>query len=228
LLSAVGQSLCEWNGSHKVVIGLEGHGREDGIAVGMDTSRTVGWFTNLYPVLLSCGGGKRAGDLIKGVKEELRQVPGKGLGYGVLRYINRHTDLQGSTPWEVVFNYLGQVDNVIKSDGLLSVAGEWSGESASAHYEVKEKFTITMIVRGGSLMVDWRYSTRHYEEDTVRVLAEDCMARLGALITHCVEQAGRGGVHTPSDYGLTGEVSYAELDQFLKTSNNKGENLMEF
>ena len=66
------------------MIGLEGHGRED-IAAGIDTSRTVGWFTSLYPVVLEVPASPGADALIKSVKEQLRRVPDKGMGYGVLK-----------------------------------------------------------------------------------------------------------------------------------------------
>ena len=104
-------------GSHAVLIDLEGHGREEEIGrneelgreeevdgeelfAGLDLTRTVGWFTSLYPVRLDPGqadlddalaGGPSLGRAVKTIKEQLRAVPGKGLGYGLLRYLNAHT-----------------------------------------------------------------------------------------------------------------------------------------
>ena len=79
-----------------MLVDLEGHGREP-MADGIDLSRTVGWFTSLYPVRLdvgpidldvALGGGAAMGDALKRVKEQLRAIPGRGLGYGLLRYLH--------------------------------------------------------------------------------------------------------------------------------------------
>ncbi|MEQ9628430.1 MAG: amino acid adenylation domain-containing protein, partial [Roseitalea porphyridii] len=84
LLAALARVLTGWTGDDRVVIGLEGHGREESVSEGIDLSRTVGWFTSMYPVGLECAPGLSDGDLIKGTKEGLRGIPDKGLGYGVL------------------------------------------------------------------------------------------------------------------------------------------------
>ena len=85
-----------------VLIDLEGHGREE-IFADVDLSRTVGWFTSLFPVRLDAGaldlagglGGRPAlGRALKSIKEQLRAVPDNGLGYGLLRYLNAQTALQ--------------------------------------------------------------------------------------------------------------------------------------
>ena len=94
LLCALALTLCEFGKTEKVTIGLEGHGREN-INEDIDTSRTVGWFTNLYPVLLKLNKDRDLSDSIKSVKEQLRNIPDKGLGYGVLRYINKEERLSG-------------------------------------------------------------------------------------------------------------------------------------
>ncbi|MHA4812700.1 condensation domain-containing protein, partial [Flavitalea flava] len=147
LLSALGKTLSAWSGRGEVVIGLEGHGRQD-IGGGEDTSRTVGWFTSLYPVLLELPQQEDQGLLIREVKEQLRKVPDKGLGYGVLRSINRLAGLQGASPWEIVFNYLGQLDNVVTGSVWFSGAVERMGESIGADQEVQEKLSVNGKVQG--------------------------------------------------------------------------------
>ena len=103
LLAGLARTLCGWMGRDRVVIGLEGHGRE-AIGEGLDTSRTVGWFTSLYPVLLSVeagrGRGMRLGSVEGNPKKQLRGVPDKGIGYGVLKHMNKEGSLQGRSPWE--------------------------------------------------------------------------------------------------------------------------------
>ncbi len=105
LLAALGRTLCGWSGRESVVVDLEGHGREE-LFEDVDLSRTVGWFTTLYPVELSTGGDW--GSTLKTVKERLRGVPGRGLGYGLVRYLRGAAGLESRSC--VSFNYLGQFD----------------------------------------------------------------------------------------------------------------------
>jgi non-ribosomal peptide synthase protein (TIGR01720 family) len=85
----------------------------------VDLTRTVGWFTSLYPVRLDPGlldleealsGGPALGRVLKTIKEQLRAVPGKGRGYGLLRYLNGETaaELAGAPAPQLGFNYLGR------------------------------------------------------------------------------------------------------------------------
>jgi non-ribosomal peptide synthase protein (TIGR01720 family) len=90
LLTALLLSYHEWSGEASLLVDLEGHGREP-LFEGVDISRTVGWFTSLYPVRLEWSGGEDVGTALKRVKEMIRQVPHQGIGYGVLRYLTgRH------------------------------------------------------------------------------------------------------------------------------------------
>jgi len=228
LLSALAWTLVEWNGTSEVVIGLEGHGRESGIAEGVDMSRTVGWFTTLYPVLLKGEGQKGPGAWLRSVKEQLRRVPDKGVGYGVLKYINREEGLGGADPWEVVFNYLGQFDQVVKKEGLIRGAGERVGETVSGEYRVHERLVVNSHVGGGELVLQWSYSSLHYEEGTVRRIAEGYVDHLTALIGHCVGLEAGQAQFTPSDFGLGTEVNYEELDSFLNSDDSELDNIMNF
>ena len=98
LLTALTLSVADWcrrhvqgggarnsaGGSHALLLDLEGHGREEGVFAGVDLTRTVGWFTSLYPVRLDAGrldlddalaGGVALGRAFKTIKEQLRAVP---------------------------------------------------------------------------------------------------------------------------------------------------------
>ncbi|MGI8634025.1 MAG: condensation domain-containing protein, partial [Segetibacter sp.] len=169
LLCALAITICKWSNSEKIIIGLEGHGRE-GIGEGIDTSRTVGWFTTLYPVLLEIEKGKIEDSWIKSIKEQLRQVPDKGLGYGVLKYINKEEALQNTEPWEIVFNYLGQLDNIVRESKWFAGAGESTGAGMSEEL-LTEKLSVNSVVRAGQLIVNWSYSKNHYNDETIANLA---------------------------------------------------------
>ncbi len=91
---------------------LEGHGRED-LFEGVDLSRTAGWFTTIYPVVLRLDAGVGPGEALKAIKEQLRGVPHRGIGYGLLRYLRggEASERLATLPAaEVSFNYLGQLD----------------------------------------------------------------------------------------------------------------------
>ncbi|SKA37897.1 Methyltransferase domain-containing protein [Chitinophaga eiseniae] len=212
LLCALTQTLTTWNDGQQVVIGLEGHGRED-IAKGIDTSRTVGWFTSLYPVLPEVAGLAETGDILKSIKEQLRQVPDKGIGFGVLKYLNKIPALQGSHPWDIVFNYLGQADRLVNEAGPVRHAQELPGQGMAPDYPVHEKIAVNGVIQNGELILDWSYSALHFDAADIAALAALYLTRLEDLIAHCVSK--QKTVFTPSDFGLGGVVSIAELDAFM-------------
>ncbi|HVI46052.1 MAG TPA: non-ribosomal peptide synthase/polyketide synthase [Chitinophaga sp.] len=217
LLCALAFTLAAWNGDKQVLIGLESHGREH-ISDHMDVTRTVGWFTGLFPVLLSAGADLPERDMLKSVKEQLRRIPGKGLGYGMLKYINRAATLQQAAGWDVIFNYLGQAGNVINKDGLLGAAEEPGGDAVGLNFPVNEKLTVDSIIQDGQLVLQWKYSAVHFDHTDIEQLANDYLLRLRALIKHCFAQ--EVSQYTPSDYALEQEISYTELDAFLDAGHN--------
>ncbi|WP_433665345.1 non-ribosomal peptide synthase/polyketide synthase [Nocardia sp. CA-128927] len=128
LLAALAAAVTRWRDDRgadadSVLLRLEGHGREEDTVPGADLSGTVGWFTSMFPIRLAasatewdqlCAGGPTAGALVKSVKEQLRGVPDKGIGYGLLRYLNPETAavLQQYSTGQIGFNYLGRVTSM--------------------------------------------------------------------------------------------------------------------
>ncbi len=122
LVSALGRAMAGWIGQDRVVIGLEGHGREE-LFDDLDLSRTVGWFTSHFPVALTVPGDRSWGETVKSVKEQLRAIPGRGLGYDALRFLSRpgapgHA-LHGDRLPQISFNYHGQLHGTTGRDGLI-------------------------------------------------------------------------------------------------------------
>ena len=205
-----------WRGRYRagaeledVVVELEGHGRED-IFAGADISRTVGWFTTAFPVRLPGGSGDDA-SLIKSVKEELRAIPDRGLGYGILRYLG--TDAQRNAlaalpEPRVVFNYLGQFDSSVGEGTPFSIASESAGPARSDSAPLGRWLSINGQVREGQLRLSFSYGRRRYRRATIERLAEHYAAALRELVDHCT--GGARGM-TPSDFALSG-LSQADLD----------------
>jgi non-ribosomal peptide synthase protein (TIGR01720 family) len=219
LLAALAKTISEWTGASHTVIGLEGHGRED-IIDGIDLTHTVGWFTTMYPLSLSRGAASSPAHWIKTVKEQLRKVPDKGLGYGVLKYINNEPQLQGDSPWDIVFNYLGQLDNVLDRHRYLTPAGEPIGDRVNPEGITADKLSVNSMVMGGELVLNWGYSTLHFHHEQIQQLSAAYLANLELLISHCTQQHPSDNLVTPSDYGLGHEIAYDELDSFLQENEN--------
>jgi amino acid adenylation domain-containing protein/non-ribosomal peptide synthase protein (TIGR01720 family) len=189
LLTALLQTLGSWIGSNSVLLDLEGHGRED-IFEDVDLSRTVGWFTTIFPVLLELKATDNLGDAIKSIKEQLRAVPNRGIGYGLLRYLSGDKDIisQLSTmpKAEVSFNYLGQFDWGRQENSFFKLASESVGAEHSQQENCSHLLDINGLVVDGQLKLDWTYSENFHHRDTIENLAEDFAANLRFLITHCL------------------------------------------
>jgi hypothetical protein len=126
LLTALAQALRNWTGAERHLIALEGHGREELFAE-VDVSRTMGWFTSVFPVILDLAGANDVGVALKSIKEQLRAIPRRGIGYGILRYLSGIEEFTSAPQPQLVFNYLGQFDQERKEADFLRSATEGSG-----------------------------------------------------------------------------------------------------
>jgi amino acid adenylation domain-containing protein/non-ribosomal peptide synthase protein (TIGR01720 family) len=214
LLAALLQTLSRWSGAATIRLDLEGHGRED-LLSGVDVSRTVGWFTSVYPVLLQRPELAAPAEVLKAVKEQLRRIPRRGAGFGLLRYNGLKEDAQrlaAAVPRaEVSFNYLGQLDHAVPDEGAVSLAPEPCGPTRSPRARRRYPLEIGAAIVGGRLEVTWIHSGRHRAE-TVERLAADFVEQLRGLIAHC--RSGDAGGFTPSDFPLA-ELDQAALDRAI-------------
>ena len=211
LLSALARVLCRWTGQPSALVQLEGHGRET-LFDDIDLSRTVGWFTSAYPVRLTPLPDQEQGASIKAIKEQLRNVPHKGLGYGVLRYLTDNATRQALAALPqaaVTFNYLGQFDQSFASDALFHPLDEPVGAAHDPLAPLPNELSIDSQVYGGELLLRWTFSAQRYDAAIIEQLAQAYVSELHALIAHCVSD-GAGGL-TPSDFPLA-RLSQAQLD----------------
>src|SRR6202040_3582491 len=148
---------------------LEAHGREE-LPEGVDASRTVGWFTAIYPLYLEVGLSQSAEETALRVKQQLRKVPRGGIGYGILKHLSRGTGLQ-PTGRGIAFNYLGQFDEGVKTEGWAG-APERYGPMHSALDQRPYDLEINAGVQNGRLKVEWGFSRNHHRVETIRRLAE--------------------------------------------------------
>jgi amino acid adenylation domain-containing protein/non-ribosomal peptide synthase protein (TIGR01720 family) len=223
LLSALALSLQVLSEAKELVIALEGHGREE-IFGDIDISRTVGWFTSMYPVCLNLSFSKDAlANLIAATKDMLNDIPEKGIGYGVLRYLSGSKEIRESLqkPFEsVVFNYLGDFDNSVSdqedAEMYLDFATEESGAEISGLNQNNHLISVNSMIVKGQLQLEWSYDSTRFKEETIQKIAASYVGMLQHIIEHCSQVANT--VMTPGDYGLPREVTFESLQTFLNSS----------
>ncbi len=213
LLTALALSLTNWSKTSNIVIGLEGHGRVE-LFDTIDLSKTVGWFTTLYPVLLENISNDVEATLVQ-TKENLRAVPDSGIGYGLLRYLNSDENVRANLVTDVeqiIFNYLGQIDNTNQEEGLFKFAAEDKGNEVNSNNHDSTKLTINGAVVNGALTFGWSYDSNKYKEESIKKLAIDFNDNLINLVNILSDK--KEVTLSPSDYGLTNLVTYDELKSF--------------
>jgi amino acid adenylation domain-containing protein/non-ribosomal peptide synthase protein (TIGR01720 family) len=198
LLTALVQVLATWSGSNSVLIDLEGHGREE-ILPDVDLSRTVGWFTTIFPVLLELKATENLRDAIESIKEQLRAIPNRGIGYGLLRYLSGDAEITSqlsSVPQaEVSFNYLGQFDWGMQENSFFKLAPESIGLGDSQLGHRSHLLQINGLVVENQFQLEWTYSENFHSWITIQSLAQDFVASLRTLIAHCLSTDAGG--YTP-------------------------------
>jgi non-ribosomal peptide synthase protein (TIGR01720 family) len=227
LLAALTVAVHRWRrdrGDRRrgLLVDLEGHGRHDHLVPGADLSRTVGWFTTLYPLYLDCAGvdpaACRAGDaglnrLVDHVKRELRATPDGGAGYGLLRWTNPRTrDLLARPPAEIGFNYLGRFAATDADWGLDAAAAGHAGLDHDQPLPHTVDIDTAAVDEGGvtTLHTTFTYATGLLAESDVRRLAEHWRQALRTMHGHA--QAPGAAALTPADVPLAA-LSQTELDQ---------------
>jgi amino acid adenylation domain-containing protein/non-ribosomal peptide synthase protein (TIGR01720 family) len=218
LLAALGLALAEVTGTTDAVVSLEGHGREEHLVAGADLSRTVGWFTTVYPVALEADAADPGGTL-KRVKEQLRATPDHGIGFGLLRYSEpaQFTDLPLPA---ISFNYLGRFD-VGAADGFWVPAEESDALTAvDSDAPVQHSLDVTVVTEdraaGPLLTATWSWPAEIFSRAEIEALSGSWVRALTALAA----RDGSAGL-TPSDVPLV-SVNQAQLDKIAARWAKKG------
>ncbi|MEX5556676.1 amino acid adenylation domain-containing protein [Pseudomonas rhodesiae] len=200
LISALVRAFSAWSASPHIAINLEGHGRES-ILDGIDISRTVGWFTSVFPVCLH-DPQDGLGSLIQATKRTLADIPQRGVGYGLLRYLFNESWVISAAEPMVQFNYLGQWDSVSYDDPdvsmpsaqVLSLVDQVSVDSLNARQHALE---IEARIAQGRFEIDWYYDDGILSPQEAENLATYYVDTLTEIIEHCTVGAV---VRVPGDY----------------------------
>ncbi|EJQ37642.1 amino acid adenylation domain-containing protein, partial [Bacillus cereus BAG5X1-1] len=210
LLTALLVTVRELTGENRLKILMEGHGREE-IVENVDISRTIGWFTSIYPVYLDLGKEKDISLNIKMVKEILRKIPNKGIGYGVLKYLAEDRDLLNDKSVPILFNYLGEMDKHATNEEF-SISRLTSGDSIGGESARDASIEIDSIVLDNKLIINTTFNYKEYTEATINEFNQKYKASLEMIINHCVNK--KETEKTASDYGYD-KMSLQELEDLL-------------
>ncbi|WP_369986956.1 amino acid adenylation domain-containing protein [Pseudomonas xanthosomatis] len=209
LLTALARVIGRWSGQQQVLLELEGHGREP-LFDDLDLGRTVGWFTSLFPLALKVEDDLAAS--LKAVKQQLRAVPDKGVGFGILRYLGEAPVRQAMAALprpRITFNYLGRFDAQFDEQAAFVPAFEASGAAQDPAAPLGNWLTVEGQVHDGCLSLQWGYSAQMFDDATVQGLLDAYRDELQALVEHCCDP--RHGGLTPADFPLAG-LTQAQLD----------------
>jgi non-ribosomal peptide synthase protein (TIGR01720 family) len=228
LLAGLAIALADGRrGTDDVVVDVERHGREEDLAAGVDLSRTIGWFTSVHPVRLSVGdvdwpglwaGGPSAGAVLKRVKEQVRALPRRGIGYGLLRHLNETTAprLAALGSAGIVLNYLGrEVAPAQDRPWHVPASDRPRGDDDHASpAALTHPIAVDAVVHdtedGPQLVAYWAWDEAFVDENRARRLADDWFRALRAL-ADCARHGDTAG-RTPSDLDLIA-LTQDEIDQ---------------
>jgi non-ribosomal peptide synthase domain TIGR01720 len=232
LLTAVlARSLWRWTRAQHLTIDMEGHGREQ-LFPDTDLSRTVGWFTTIYPVALELKPASRDSattevaltTLIDHVKETLGGVPLKGIGYGLLRYLCNDAEIRERMrrlpAAEIAFNYLGQFGETTSDGGRFRLTSEPTGATRSPSGKRSYLLEVVAIVTSGTLQVSINYSRNVHRKETIDTLAGWMKEDLKWLVAQC--HAAQSDGARPDDLLSEFDWTQSELDE-IKTLLNQPE-----
>jgi non-ribosomal peptide synthase protein (TIGR01720 family) len=222
LLMALVNAFARWTRERVLLVDMEGHGREE-IVEGVNLSRTVGWFTTLFPVLLSIENPADLNGTLQSVKEKLRRIPNRGIGYSILHYLSREARVRGRLAIlpkpEVRFNYLGQFDQSLRECSPFSWATDLPGPINVLRGPRRHLIEVDGLVVRGRFQQIWTYNEELHQRSTIERLAYGYLEELRLVIAHC--QSPEAGRLTPLDFPGA-RLNQMELDRFFEHLKSKG------
>ncbi|MCU7493270.1 MAG: amino acid adenylation domain-containing protein [Ignavibacteria bacterium] len=222
LLTALVRAFNSKTGKTGLLIELESHGRVD-LFPDLDVSRTIGWFTSIYPVYLELGNSESLKESVEKVKEQMNAIPNNGIGFGMLKYLSKDksliSEMQRLPKPEIAFNYLGQFDDRTSAESSILPAQPTKGEERSPHNKRSYLIEITAAVVNGRLNLEWTYNSKIYKENTMLLLANAYLEEIRAIVNLVRSQKIDLRAKDYSDLGWNTQ----EVDDILSVINRMKE-----
>ncbi|MEP6915793.1 MAG: SDR family NAD(P)-dependent oxidoreductase [Acidobacteriota bacterium] len=225
LLAALYLALRDWTGNSCLLVDVEGHGRE-AVVAGADLSRTVGWFTTIFPVMIEARPAARPDEIVERVRQQLRAVPDGGLGFGVLRYLADDADVRAqltAVPQpDISFLYLGRMEQAAGADASMRLARRPVTGNRSPLGRRRHAIELEAILTAGRLQVTWIYSHALHRADTIDRLSSSFMAAIRELMVAApVAMAAPTGGRMAADFPAA-RLDQHELDSLLSGFGRDG------
>jgi surfactin family lipopeptide synthetase A len=190
--AGVALALKEWTNSSVFVVEHEGHGRH---LAGIDLSRTIGWFTTFYPVKLQLGCNDTGG-LIREIKEQIRSIPNRGMGYRMCKFPRPQDKEEGSGRPEIRINYLGEFGMELQNE-LFSYLSRPIAIDTDENNDLTAKLEINALIVNGEMTIAISYNGTAHKDATIAWFAGRILHYLDEIIEHTGSETGR--YFTPSD-----------------------------
>ncbi len=211
LLSSLAFTISNWTKCENTLINLEGHGRDE-IFEKMDLSRTIGWFTSQYPLVLNVS--NNIIDTLINTKDMLKRIPNKGVGYGIIKHLS-DLDINRSIEPEISFNYLGQIGNDT-TNSIFRLSNSTYGNEVSENNVSLYLLDFEGRVENGRLNISVKYDPEEFEDKIIQKLLYNYKENLLYIINHCVEKT----IPEITISDLTNEpITIVELEKYKKKIN---------
>ena len=211
LLSALAMAIQTWTGAGQVLVDLESHGREHGFE-DLDLSRTVGWFTVLYPTLLDLGNDPDLSQRVRSIRDALRRIPRGGLPWALAHHGPQRRP-RALPEASISFNYLGRLDLSATSLDLFAQAPEPVTGTRSPQAPRHHLIAVNAAVVGGRLELGWTHSWALHRLSTIELLAQGFENAVRSLIDHARQPAARD--YRPTDFPHA-KINQKMLDKILQ------------
>jgi len=207
ILAALSEVFAEADVA-ELLVNLESHGRDVPMH-DLDASRTVGWFTSIYPIRLQHDASLDARARLKKICQSVRALPSKGFSFSLLRHSSHKENIRrelASLPQpRICLNYLGQLDASAHEARLFAPANESAGQDHATGSRRQHWIDIIAFISNGELKIQWLYSPKLHRRETIEQWAYRLTKALKEIVHLCTGDDKPG--YVPADF------STARLDQ---------------
>lgn len=206
----------------------ETHGREPWDSSNLDLSRTVGWFTTMYPVHVPIAEDEDdVVQTVRQIKDLRRKITGNGRPYFAHRYLTHDGQRRFADhePMEILFNYLGKMQQ-LESDDSLFRPMQFNEDEDAAMTDLGAKtgrpalFEISASVAHGKIQFTFMYNHWMKNQKGIRRWIAECQRTLEEIVGDLANI--ENPQPTMSDFPLLPIESYDRLDRVIKTLPSAG------